>query len=222
MVEIGIICGMVSEVRTLGRWVNDARVSVMVSGARPDKAEQMTQRLADAGARLLVSWGIAGGLDPALASGALVSAESVTTPDLSTYPLATKLLGSTSDGLLVGSDVVVTSVAEKASLRARTGALAVDMETHKVAEVAAARALPCLAVRAISDPADRALPVLAASALNEDGRPRIGRVIKGLVRQPWELPCLVAAGRDSNRALATLRAAADDIFCKLLNDAGGS
>ncbi|MCH8952346.1 MAG: hypothetical protein IID49_09510, partial [Proteobacteria bacterium] len=63
---------MVSEVRALGRWADDPRIAIAVSGARPDRAEAEARRLVAGGCRVLLSWGVAGGLDPALRPGELV------------------------------------------------------------------------------------------------------------------------------------------------------
>ena len=63
---VGIVCGMVSEVRALGRWADDPRITIAVSGARPERAEAEARRLVAEGCRALMSWGVAGGLDPAL------------------------------------------------------------------------------------------------------------------------------------------------------------
>lgn len=219
MAKVGIICGMASEVVTLGEFARHPEISVTVSGARPDRAGDLADHLVTDGARLLVSWGIAGGLDPALATGALIVPDRVVMPDRVELPLASELLDHPSGGALAGSDEVVTSAEAKAALRARTGAIAVDMETHRVAAVAAERRIPCLAVRAISDPAGRALPSLAASALSEDGHPMIVRVLLGLAGRPWELPDLIRAGRDSNKAHAGLTDMAGRVFQQLLDGA---
>jgi adenosylhomocysteine nucleosidase len=117
---------------------------------------------------------------------------------------------------IVGSDKLLLDASAKTALRASTGAAAVDMESHRVAAVAAEAGLSCFAVRAISDPASRALPRLAKDALAPDGRARIGAVIGGLFRHPGDLPSLVAAARDSRAALAALRGAADAVLQSLL------
>ncbi len=120
--------------------------------------------------------------------------------------------------LIAGSESVLMTVAAKAALRRRTNAVAVDMESHRVAAVARAGGakLPCLAIRAVSDPAGRRLPALAAHALGPDGTPRLGAVLRGLARRPWDLPALLAAGRDSRAALTALSAAADAAIPALL------
>jgi hypothetical protein len=122
----------------------------------------------------------------------------------------------TRSGAILGLDRMVLSTAEKAALHARTGAVAVDMESHRVAVAAAAAGLPVLAVRAIGDPAGRALPALAARALGEDGRPRIGPVVAGLLRRPGDLAALLRVRRDTEAALAALAGVAGTVIAAML------
>ena len=209
MAEIGLVCGMESEARALGRWRTDPRVAVAISGADPDRAETAARRMADDGVHTLISWGLAGGLAPHLEPGALLQPAAVILPGGTRVEFDRGLMA---DFAILGSDVVVANPAEKAQLHERTGALAVDMETHRLALVSMDTGVDLKIARAVSDPAGRALPALAATALGPDGRPRIGRVLRGLALRPWDLPALLAAKRDSDRALASLRGAADDLL----------
>ncbi len=224
----GIVYGMASEVRALGRWADDPRIGIGISGARPGRAEAEARRLAAEGCRVLVSWGVAGGLDPALAPGKLVIPEAIVAEDGGRWPVAPDLRAAVAAGLpsphriqgggmhLLGLDRMVPSAAEKAALHARTGAVAVDMESHRIALVAATAGLPVLAVRGIGDPAGRALPALAVRALGEDGRPRVGPVVAGLLRRPGDLGALLRVRRDTEAALRALAASADSIIAELL------
>jgi len=218
---LGIVCGMASEVRALGRWADDPRIGIGISGARPGRAEAEARRLVAGGCRALVSWGVAGGLDPALAPGDLVIPGEVVTEDGGRWPVAPDLraaaaAGMTGTGAILGLERMVPSAAQKAALFARTGAVAVDMESHRVALVAAAAGLPVLVARAVGDPAGRALPALAGRALGEDGRPRIGPVIAALLRRPGELGALLRVRRDTAAALAALTAVAEILIPAML------
>lgn len=81
---------------------------------------------------------------PALCKSAALTAEHVSLPARS--------------GRLVTVSTVVVSARRKAELRTATGAIGLDMESSGVGAVAAARAVPFLAVRAVSDRADEDLP----------------------------------------------------------------
>lgn len=213
MAEIGVVCGMQAEAQALGRWRDDPRISVGISGADPDRAETLAREMAASGVTNLVSWGLAGGLAPSLDSGVVLTVGAVILPDGTRVAFERGAMG---DVAILGSDTVVASPDEKHRLWQQTGALAVDMETHRLAQVSMDTGVGLEIVRAVSDPAGRALPALAATALGPDGRPRIGRVLAGLAARPWELPALLAAKRDSDRALAALREAADSVFGALL------
>ena len=168
-----------------------------------------------------MSFGIAGGLDPALSPGRVIVATAVidgqggqldchgawrdelTAALASLSPLAARL---------AGRDGAIVTVAEKALLHAPHGAAAVDMESHAVARVAARAGLPFAAVRAIADPADRALPGAALAGFGEHGELRLAPVIGELLRHPAQLPALLGVARDSRKAMAALRRCAGLLF----------
>lgn len=134
--------------------------------------------------RLLVSAGFAGGLDPALARGAVVR-PAVAIAD--GFPRPLRLLAAPPAGgltVVTVPDVVVTP-ADKAALAARCGAHLVDMETHAVAAVAASAGLPCVAIRVISDAAADALPPeVRALARPQSGMRRLGAALGAIGRRP--------------------------------------
>ncbi|MEM9059070.1 MAG: hypothetical protein AAGD13_01290 [Pseudomonadota bacterium] len=203
--QLGVICGMEAEARALGSLRGDPRVSVGISAARPDRATEMAEEMAGSGVAALVSWGIAGGLDPALPSGSLIVPDTVIDSDGAHLPLAgLRPLDRTRESAIAGSDRIVTTPEDKSVLHRATGAVAVDMESHRIARVAQAAGIPCLAIRAVSDTAARSLPPGTASALDARGRPRVFHVILGLARAPYRLGALLSAKRDLDTALATL------------------
>lgn len=207
---LGILTGLASEAATLG--AADPRVAIALSAARRERAEAEVARLAGLGVRALLSVGIAGGLDPALAPGARVVPARVC--DTAGRTWATAFLAGT--GTLAGVDAAVTTPGGKAALRAGTGAVAVDMESHVVARAAAAAGLPFAVLRVVADPADRAIPAAALNGVGPDGTPRLWPVIAGLLRRPQDLPGLLALRRDYAAALAALEAAAAELIPPLL------
>ncbi|MES2448928.1 MAG: phosphorylase [Pseudomonadota bacterium] len=112
-------------------------------------------------------------------------------------------------GTITGSDTIIASVAEKQAVHAATSALAVDMESHIAARVAARHGLPFAIVRAISDTADHALPPAALVGMRPDGGMALGAVLASLARNPRQLPALIRTGRDAGRAFAALRRVRD-------------
>ena len=107
-------------------------------------------------------------------------------------------------GPIAAGDVMVVDAAAKAALHARTGALAVDMESHVAAHFAANRGLPFAALRVISDGADRALPRAAQAGMKKDGGIDVLAVLKALARDPRQLAALIRTGLEAEVAFRQL------------------
>jgi adenosylhomocysteine nucleosidase len=165
--------------------------------------------------RGVISFGVAGGLDPSLRSGDIVVATEVMAGDgrwlaglsLTETQIASIALGRRRvvRGGLAGVEEVVIAQAGKAALRLTTGAAAVDMESHIAADYATKAGLPFAALRVISDPAGRALPALAKHAIKPNGEIDLSKILRGVARNPRSLRALVSSGIDFNRALKSLR-----------------
>lgn len=108
-------------------------------------------------------------------------------------------------GSIIGQDHIAASIAEKAAL-ATAGALAVDMESHIAARVAARHRLPFMAIRTISDTAHETLPPAALVGMNPDGSMALGKVLSALARRPGQLPALIRTGRNAEAAFRSLAA----------------
>jgi len=159
----------------------------------------------------IISFGISGGLHPELVAGNWIVASTVRYRDrvIETDPkwrqeLATRLPNAVLADI-VGSDTMVPTPAEKSHLHRTTGAVAVDMESHIAAEVAAAHQIPFVACRVIIDSAHRALPAAAVPALDSNGAVNVFAVIRSVVRKPGQLPDLARAARDAFTAERALR-----------------
>jgi hopanoid-associated phosphorylase len=213
---LGIIVGLRTEAACLPP-VPEVRVAC--SGARPERARSLALQLIETGCGALASLGVAGALDPALKPGALLVADAVLTRDgrrLETDPRWRKRLiaqlarGGLAalPGTLVGSDHPLLLKADKADLFRDTGALAVDMESHAAARVAAEHGLPFLALRAISDPATRAVPSWVMDLVAEDGSVDPFKAAFEAMCRPWDIPALILLGHENDRALKALRRAA--------------
>jgi hypothetical protein len=107
-------------------------------------------------------------------------------------------------GALLGVPTPIAHPDEKRSLYLKTGAIAVDMESHIVASVGLAHEVPVAAIRVITDPAKRSLPVSAVAAMRPNGTTNIGAMLRSVLSRPRDLPALFQTALDARAARATL------------------
>jgi hopanoid-associated phosphorylase len=163
-----------------------------------------------AGARGIISIGIAGGLAPGLRAGdwvvadaILAGGEPIPTDAAWTARLAARLPDA-AKGSLLGVDAIVADAGQKAGLRHTTGALAVDMESHIVARMARRRHLAFAAARVVCDPAHRTLPPAARVGMKPDGRMDLPAVLRSVLAEPGQLPALIVTGWEAERSFRSL------------------
>ena len=163
------------------------------------------------GASGVLSFGLCGGLDPALAPGDLVVGTKVGAFAVDADWLArlTRALPGAALGDVAGSDAITGSVSAKAALRTATGAIAADMESHRAAELASAAGVPFAILRAVSDGAGESLPICAQMGFRSDGSVDVGAVIRGLIARPSEFPALMRTARNAGKAMTALTNAAN-------------
>ncbi|OPH82529.1 phosphorylase [Nitrobacter vulgaris] len=206
-----IVTGLVQEARIAA----GPGMTVICSSSNPRQLRALLAGFDPSTVRGVISFGVAGGLDPSLKSGDVVVATEVvngTSRWRAGLALSEELINGSGLGGqkvvragLAGAEQVVLEQAGKAVLHATTGASAVDMESHIAAAYATAAGLPFAALRVISDPATRALPAIARNAIKPNGNIDLKKVLRGLARNPFTLGALVSTGVDFNRALRSLR-----------------
>ena len=206
--QIIAACGLELEARI----ARGANIPAICGGARAALLrDRLTLGLASGRTVGLVSFGLAGGLDPSLAPGKLVFADRVIGQDRSwdADALWLRRLVAACDGArsvrATGSDVAVDTQQAKERLQSITGASIVDMESHIVAEIAAKARLPFAVIRAVADTAQSTLPSAALIPLHADGRPQIGRILLDLARRPGQMGELISLARASRAAASSLR-----------------
>jgi len=199
--KLGILTGLVVEAE-LARQLG----FVVSGGGTTEGARKAALHLVKHGARALLSFGFAGGLDPTLRPGDVLVPRLVLGADreFSADPNLLEWLGGANVARLLGDGNVVADAAQKRKLWQQTGAAAIDLESGALAEVAAQHSLPFAVLRAVCDPAERSLPPVALTALGEKGEIDIVRLISGLFRKPSQLPALVALARDAQAARRAL------------------
>ncbi len=224
MTRIGIVAALAAEARTLGPTTGIRRglaaladgTLLVVSGIGAGAAAQAAGNLVTAGATGLVSWGVAGGLDPSLRAGTVLLPAEVVSREGALFSTAqawrervsVALVAQRprSGGRLLSSERVMETPAEKSEAFLRTRAAAVDMESLAIAEVAAASGLPFLAIRVIIDGATDVLP-RAVTAASRSGRVQIWRMLRLIVFAPADLAALFTLARryaTARRALAAV------------------
>ena len=222
---MGVVAALEAEARTLGPAVRrrDGLSSLgdgallAISGMGGLLAAAAARRLVEAGAGALMSFGLAGGLDPLLSAGTVVLPSEVVLRGGARFLTSTawreqieRAIGTqrpVAGGVLLTSPQPIDAVADKAAAFCETGAAAVDMESAGVAEVAAAHGLPFIAVRVIVDTAADVLP-RAVMAASRGGHVNIPRLIGGLAAAPFDLIALMRLARAYRAATRSLAAAA--------------
>jgi hopanoid-associated phosphorylase len=153
------------------------------------------------GCRGLISFGVAGGLVPHLRPGTCVVASTIFHDknqfhtDRSWSRNLLELIPNAAHGGIVGVSSPVADPDAKGALHTATGSVAVDMESHIVAGIAAKHGLPVAAIRVIADSATCALPRSALVALRPNGTIDIGAFTSSILRAPNELPTLLRIAR---------------------------
>jgi hopanoid-associated phosphorylase len=211
--RIGIVAAVAGEGAILRKALGAERGPtplVAVSGMGAARAERAAEMLAERGAVGLASFGYAGALAEDLAQGTLIVADRIATLEGRNYPsddgwaerLLAKLSGEPKArrGSLLCIHGVAAGPERKRAHRARSRALAVDMESVGVGAVAMRRGLPFLALRAIVDEAHHAVPLAARCAVDANGITRPWRIVLPLLRRPGDLPALMRLGRGARAA----------------------
>ncbi|MGH7122707.1 MAG: hypothetical protein ACREFP_27560 [Acetobacteraceae bacterium] len=199
---LGVVVGMAAEARI----ARALRAVVTIGGGTSGGAEMAAESLAAAGASGLLSFGLAGGLDPALLPGALLVPRAVRAFGQSWQadPGLLALLGGPTVELMLSEGRIVASAVAKRRLWQTTRAAAVDVESGAVAEAASRHALPFAVLRTVCDPASRSLPPAALTALGPAGRVRPWRFLAMTLGHPAQLGALFALASDARSARLAL------------------
>jgi adenosylhomocysteine nucleosidase len=223
---LGIVAALAAEARALGpavKRIGDVGclgdgTLVAVSGMGCAAAGLAAVRLIEAGASALMSFGLAGGLDPSLSAGSVVLPGEVISRGGARFltstgwreqlRIAIAKQRPVAGGTLLSSLTAIDAVADKAAAFRETGAVAVDMESVGVAEVAAAHNLPFVAVRVIVDTAVDVLP-RAVVAASRAGQVSLRRLVGGFALAPLDLVALIRLARRYRAATRSLAAVAN-------------
>jgi len=182
-------------------------IKVIPGGGNSERLGGTLAKLAT-GADGIISFGMAGALDPSLAIGDWVIGERLTGSfdaecDERWAAALAQSIPTARLGPIHADGRLIADPAEKYAL-AMTRALAADMESHIAARAAAQAGLPFAVLRCISDTAGHALPPAIGVAMRADGGLALGAIIKSIIKYPAQIPDLMRTFSGFNRAYAAL------------------
>ena len=180
-----------------------------------DNARIAAQTLLEQNVSALVSWGTAGALTENIQSGVLLLADSIVASDGNTYSFDTEWnkhianeLCNTSikirHGTIAHVQQVLATAEDKKRLYGETNALAVDMESLAIAQIANKEKLPCASIRAIVDEASQCIPDTVIKNTDPFGRPALIPLFFSLFRNPGLITELIKLGTGMKAATTTL------------------
>ena len=220
--EVLAVVGMTREAKIL------APAQVFVAGVCPGELERKLADVIDRSIAGVISFGLCGALDPSLKVGDLVIGEAAVGPngevaqcDAGWAQRLAAALPEAKRGRFADAAAPVATAAAKATLRERTGALAVDLESYAAARQARWFGRPFAILRAVSDGAARDLPPAAQVGLGRDGRPAIGAVLASLRANTWQFANLVRTALEAEDAFHALERARQTLGPRLAADPAG-
>lgn len=220
--NLGIIVALPDELKSLtGKHLKTGDslelaqgIHVMLAGMGAQNAATASEHMAETGAQALMSWGCAAGLDPSLVPGDLVIPEAIIGADLTRYPTDSSWRNSVSstlpsdiithNGTLAESPDVLSTMEDKKLLADKTHAIAADMESAAIAQVAQNRNIPFLAIRTISDCYNECVPATVTSSMGRNGQVSIMRLLMSVAIRPNQWAALINLGRGFTKARKTL------------------
>ena len=198
-----------ARVPTYAAHAGDLHVRVALTGVGPRAATAAAEAVLQDRPDVCIASGLAGGLHETLGVAEIVASGSVRGHGGPRVEIDPRLLGLAFGGgaravSLYSSPWIVVSAGEKRRLSGVADA--VDMESAVILAESSRRGIPCIAIRAISDPSNADLPFDLNQALTERGSISLVRTIAALVRKPtamWRLVRMGLDGRRASMALAT-------------------
>jgi nucleoside phosphorylase len=160
----------------------------------------------------LVSFGIAGGLEPELEAGTVIVSGEVVS-ERHHWAVESLYMRRLSDfahsigaiqGPVLGATSVLATRTEKKHAWVATRALAVDLESEIVARTATTLGIPFIVLRTIADTARRDLPPASLIPLGPDGQPQVFRVLAAVLRRPFQIAGLIGLAQETRMALSAL------------------
>lgn len=187
-------------------------LSLFQAGIGPERSAQAARQAVESGAAGLVSWGVAGGLHPDMLPGTVVLPAEVYTSSggrLATdrrwrdnLRQALSREFTVHEGGLLSTEAVLPTPRDKARAASQSGALAVDMESAAIGQVALSAGIPFVVLRVILDGVEDHLPDVAG-LVDQTGN-RDARAAFRIASRPTQWPGLIVLAWRFKRARAAL------------------
>jgi nucleoside phosphorylase len=166
--------------------------TILVTGmGKKNSGNAVRKTLETSGARLVLTCGFAGALNPQFKIGDVI----FFTNDL---PLGNLLResGAIQAKFLCAECVAITAL-EKEKLRRETNADAVEMESEIIHTICRERGIPCATVRVISDVANEDLPLDFNALMTREQKISFGKLAVALAKSPQTIPRLLQLQRNT-------------------------
>jgi adenosylhomocysteine nucleosidase len=189
--------------------IGEANVQVFITGVGRFAVQRAAAGAFESAPEVCISSGLAGSLKDSHQIGEVLATRA--TSDAAgvhlIYSNAELLADAVESGAkrverFVVSDRVIATAAEKKSLAVLGDA--VDMESLYILAEASKRAIPAIAIRAVSDDTSSDLPLDFDRLLNVQGGVSVPKVIGQVISRPQRLGALLRLARHSARAASAL------------------
>jgi adenosylhomocysteine nucleosidase len=197
------------DLRAYSGMLGAQNVLAVATGIGTQAATDATEQLLRlTGVDHVVVVGVAGGVEPDIRIGDVVVPEVVVMASTGTEYRPAPLGEVTLRGRLLTTAVLATGPEVLARLREQQ-VTAVDMETASVAAVCQREGVPWTAFRAISDRlVDNIVDDSFTGLANADGTPRVGPMLRYVIKRPARIRGMVKLSRDISVATAAAARAA--------------
>jgi len=178
------------------------QITLIVSGIGQNKAGNAAKSLLDIGADGLISAGTAGALSPDISPGDLIIPESIITDDNDTYRIsnewhkhAVNIVSSLPIAFhtrnLYSTNTIIKRSSEKILKYKESGAIAVDMESAEILNVANSNHIPAMVLRTVIDPADFTIPEFVLNNSDVYGNAKLFSLITSIIFNPARFTSLL-------------------------------
>jgi len=181
-----------------------AQAKILITGIGRQNTEKSVREFLTANSpELVLTCGLAGGLNPDLKHGEVVF--ELAGPAANDQKLVANLAAAGAKPVkFFCADHIATTVAEKKALRDETGADAVEMESAVIHAICRERGIPCAIVRVISDTASEDLPLDFNALSKSDKNLDYGKLFLAIAKSPGKIGALMQLQKKTKLAAEKL------------------